>query len=209
MKFLALISMACGLAQAAVMDKLPGGMSIRDSLPANYTIGDITWTLPIVEGGEDYTFTGTVQEVFAKINIERKKKGIAPLDDPAASNATVASRSLEGRTWTQCLCKVGLPGPASVTRITQGINYLDKVKGKCTNGPGPGNCGRISCSYNAAIFWCNDKTVAATYDCSYFAGYAADVVEFCSYSDAGANAVTWGQDWDSESFNVLVGDDAC
>ncbi|KAI1269215.1 hypothetical protein F5Y18DRAFT_178961 [Xylariaceae sp. FL1019] len=209
MKVLAIVSMASALAQAAVMAKLPGGTSIRDSLPSNYTIGDITWTLPIVEGGEDYTFTGTVQEVFAKVNIERKKKGIAPLDDPNANNGTVAARSLEERDWTQTICNVGLPGPASVDRINQGISYLNKLKGKCTNGPGPGNCGRISCSYNAAIFWCNDQPNDATYDCNIFGAYADDTVTFCSYTDAGANYVTWGQSFDSQHFNVLVGDDAC
>jgi hypothetical protein len=30
------------------------------------------------------------------------------------------------------------------------------VKGTPQNGPGPGNCGRVGCSYGTAIIWCND-----------------------------------------------------
>jgi hypothetical protein len=48
--------------------------------------------------------------------------------------------------WPECH-----PNP-----IRRGIEYLRYVQGRPRNGPGPGNCGRVSCSYNAAIWWCND-----------------------------------------------------
>ncbi|QPH00797.1 hypothetical protein C2857_004778 [Epichloe festucae Fl1] len=28
------------------------------------------------------------------------------------------------------------------------------------NGPGPGNCGRVACTFNTAIWWCNDNKEA-------------------------------------------------
>lgn len=37
-----------------------------------------------------------------------------------------------------------------------GIAYLKSVTGTPVNGPGPGTCNRVSCSYNSAIYWCND-----------------------------------------------------
>jgi len=40
--------------------------------------------------------------------------------------------------------------------IQDGINYLRRLSGRPSNGPGPGACGRVSCSYNSAIYWCND-----------------------------------------------------
>lgn len=40
--------------------------------------------------------------------------------------------------------------------VKRGISYLHGVPGKPRNGPGPGNCGRVSCGYSAAIWWCND-----------------------------------------------------
>jgi hypothetical protein len=45
---------------------------------------------------------------------------------------------------------------ADLGRIEEGWNHLNGVKGKPVNGPGPGTCGRVSCSYNSAIYWCND-----------------------------------------------------
>ncbi len=30
------------------------------------------------------------------------------------------------------------------------------MPGRPANDAGPGNCGRVSCSYDAAIWWCND-----------------------------------------------------
>lgn len=45
---------------------------------------------------------------------------------------------------------------ANGNRIQDGINYLMGVGGQPSNGPGPGACGRVSCSYDAAIWWCND-----------------------------------------------------
>lgn len=48
---------------------------------------------------------------------------------------------------------------ADSAQIQKGIDYLRKVPGKPTNGPGPGNCGRVSCSWNSAITWCNDVSL--------------------------------------------------
>lgn len=48
--------------------------------------------------------------------------------------------------WVQC----------NLAAIRDGYRYLWGLKGKPTNGPGPGNCGRVSCSYDSAIWWCND-----------------------------------------------------
>lgn len=47
-------------------------------------------------------------------------------------------------------------GHTSGWRVKQGIEYLGTVAGTPTEGPGPGACGRVSCSYGAAIYWCND-----------------------------------------------------
>ncbi|KAB8203958.1 hypothetical protein BDV34DRAFT_226891 [Aspergillus parasiticus] len=42
--------------------------------------------------------------------------------------------------------------------IEAGIKHLGGVSGQPSNGPGPGNCGLLSCSWGAAIWWCNDNT---------------------------------------------------
>jgi hypothetical protein len=46
-------------------------------------------------------------------------------------------------------------GYAGVETIYEGIDYLNGI-GAPGVDPGPRVCARVSCSYNAAIFWCND-----------------------------------------------------
>lgn len=52
----------------------------------------------------------------------------------------------------------GIPGrkAAKVSYIWEGIYYLDTFDGQPKSDPGPGMCGRVSCSYNSAIYWCNN-----------------------------------------------------
>lgn len=42
------------------------------------------------------------------------------------------------------------------SRVYEGIKYLKSLKGRPWIGPGPGKCMRVSCGYDAAIWWCND-----------------------------------------------------
>lgn len=47
--------------------------------------------------------------------------------------------------------------------IEEGIDYLRRVRGLPSLGPGPGNCARVSCSYLSAIWWCNDVSNQLSY----------------------------------------------
>jgi hypothetical protein len=40
--------------------------------------------------------------------------------------------------------------------LWDGINYLRRIGGQPSMSAGPGTCGRVSCSYRTAIYWCND-----------------------------------------------------
>jgi hypothetical protein len=46
--------------------------------------------------------------------------------------------------------------------LAEGINYLRGVPGNPHHGAGPGTCGRVSCSYGSAIYWCNESNTAKT-----------------------------------------------
>jgi hypothetical protein len=48
--------------------------------------------------------------------------------------------------WREC----------SAPAASNGVRYLRRVQGRPRNGPGPGNCGRVSCSYKSETWWCND-----------------------------------------------------
>jgi hypothetical protein len=43
--------------------------------------------------------------------------------------------------------------------ISNGIKYLRGLSGHPRAGPGPGNCARVSCSYQSGIWWCNDVSL--------------------------------------------------
>ena len=45
---------------------------------------------------------------------------------------------------------------AKVSAVKDGIKHLRKIKGQPQTKAGHGICVRVSCSYKAAIWWCND-----------------------------------------------------
>ena len=48
---------------------------------------------------------------------------------------------------------------ANADRIYQGVMYLAHVGGVPEAGAGPNLCGRVSCSWDSAIYWCNDVSI--------------------------------------------------
>ncbi|KAK4651475.1 hypothetical protein QC762_603365 [Podospora pseudocomata] len=58
-------------------------------------------------------------------------------------------------------CNVPGDGDAKRTQIGIGVMYLSRLSGTAVNGPGPENCGRVSCSWNSATIWCNNTQIAS------------------------------------------------
>lgn len=81
-------------------------------------------------------------------------------DYPAPASARSLERRIE---FSSYFCR-GRWGEAGWYTIAQGSGYLRRLGGRPGNGAGPGNCGRVSCSYGSAIYWCND--VRATFPLS-------------------------------------------
>jgi len=123
-----------------------------DSIPG-YTIVPQSWEIE-VSPGVIKTFNGTVQEMVAQavaINPAFKL--------PAISSRAVTSPSKNSRSMPLARREVKFCnnfGPAKVDAILEGVQYLHRLGGIPTLPPGPGTCSRISCSYDSAIFWCND-----------------------------------------------------
>jgi hypothetical protein len=120
-------------------------MAVESPIPG-YTLETLEWEVQVAPGQVE-VLNGTIQEIFAQavqINPDFTHKGGA---------ASTTKRSLrEKRTTVNC----GTWPLADKGRIQEGISYLRTVPAAPRNGPGPGACGRVSCSYNAAIYWCND-----------------------------------------------------
>ncbi|KAJ4250994.1 hypothetical protein NW762_011644 [Fusarium torreyae] len=126
------------------------------------------WEVEVTPGGPKTILHGTVEEVHKKL------VKLNPNWDEEFFNTTASELSELGsgfelftrdfqdipdfaKDWDAPRSYCGGPwGEASVERILDGIGYLERWPGKPKNGPGPGNCGRVSCSWNSAIWWCND-----------------------------------------------------
>jgi hypothetical protein len=125
-----------------------------------YEVVDLTWEVEY-EHGKTTLLNGTAQQVhsqllqlnpdfeaqfgtveeIAAINMARYADEDQSMPEKRDSNVCGG-----GGRWTATHCRLA----------TNNANYLYGVPGRPTNGPGPGACGRVSCSYQSAIWWCND-----------------------------------------------------
>lgn len=128
------------------------------SVIPGYGIEELTWELQTTPGGPAVNVTGTIEQAY------KHMKTINPgflsnfgFDQPPVNVSSLSMMPLESRGYTidHIACDVDFEW-AFLEPIQTGMFYLNNIPGKPTNGPGPGNCGRVSCSYDAAIYWCND-----------------------------------------------------
>ncbi|KAL1848118.1 hypothetical protein Daus18300_013718 [Diaporthe australafricana] len=190
MKLVSFVVSLAGVAQLA--------QSLENPLEG-YKIVDFEWEVQTSPEGALHHVNGTVEDVF------RYLKEVDPTyevpEAPAQELATRESR-LDPR-QTKHICFV-LP-LAYANPIQDGINYLYRVPGTATNGPGPGECGRVSCSDNAGIWWCNDNRFAYTLP-SYrvIADGVQNVKQQCLQSVNG-RTMTSGQGFFDGNWNVIFG----
>ncbi|RJE23849.1 hypothetical protein PHISCL_03821 [Aspergillus sclerotialis] len=133
--------------------------AIEAPLPG-YEVEDLTWEVEHTEGQPAAHLNGTIQQIHDQIlelNPDFKLQQFSPVEKREESDllAKLATRD--------CVVCSNFPGTQR-SRVYQGIDYLRGIKGKPWLGPGPGKCIRVSCAYNAAIWWCNDE-VSATVPC--------------------------------------------
>ncbi|KAI8950973.1 hypothetical protein F4801DRAFT_578904 [Xylaria longipes] len=118
---------------------LPSRERIINNLPSNSYESSITWTGRIDEDGGLMSFTGSDLQ-----HIEEQIRELKP-NFSWSREIDLGSRDSPEEDKGDILCDMAWnPQFASVFHIRQGIAYLHKIHGNCTNGPGPGNCGRIS-----------------------------------------------------------------
>ncbi|KAK4225092.1 hypothetical protein QBC38DRAFT_422012 [Podospora fimiseda] len=97
------------------------------------------------------------------------------------------------RDWTDCT--INNRPWAALHRIEDGIRYLHGVGGRPTQGPGPARCMRVSCSWDSAIYWCNDRNIA---DGAWVITQDCPVVNYGGYRE------TRGQRFHGNNWNVIV-----
>lgn len=121
-----------------------------------YTIVPAVWEIEVTPGEGNYvTLNGTIEKVYPEL-LEINPNYEQEYEEFVAENE--APKSVEKRTdfsTSKYYCN-GRWTAISTGEIAKGISYLRRVGGQPRMGAGPGTCARVSCSWNAAIFWCND-----------------------------------------------------
>ncbi|KAK1248934.1 hypothetical protein MKX08_007154 [Trichoderma sp. CBMAI-0020] len=170
-----------------------------------YGVVELEWEVETTPGGPTVLVNGTIEAVYDKLT---KINPNFTAEYPLQAKNHAANGTLEKRyTVDGYLCWSPWPY-TSFFAIDDGVSYLRGVRGQPTNGPGPGNCGRVSCSYQSAIWWCNDNSQSKTLQDF---GAIADGAEFIAYNCNAAvtvagipEVVTAGQIFYTDAWNVIV-----
>ncbi|CZR56163.1 uncharacterized protein PAC_06051 [Phialocephala subalpina] len=184
---------------------LPDSLSLRTSIDG-MEISKMMFTGEL--GGYQVQLNGSIQEIHAQM------KELYPDFNPEAivANKTLETRAEENKSDCNCWPVLGQPEwkRCSTESIRTGIRYLIGLNVICNVGPQ--SCVRISCSYNAGIYLCNNRDYLIEPSCTYIASYAQDIVDKCNWHVPGGNTWMWrvsGQAWDTDGYNVCVHDDNC
>ncbi|KAL2786646.1 hypothetical protein BJX66DRAFT_328447 [Aspergillus keveii] len=190
-----------GLAFAAGFCAMLQSAAIESLIPG-FDLVDVAWDVEIFPGGPHIVLNGTVQQVYAQLieinpDFSIDLSDLFDYDDDDA--AVVVDDSLR-----DYFCFGRWPG-TSRRRIGEGIRYLRGLPGTPSLPPGPGSCGRVSCSYNAAIFVCNDNTGYPNLNSWNLVADGADYIN----SRCIGGGDTAGQVFYHENWNVIVRQDNC
>ncbi|KAK3402530.1 hypothetical protein B0T20DRAFT_343787, partial [Sordaria brevicollis] len=131
---------------------------------SGYGIEDITWAVQTSPGGPTVNVTGTIEDVHRyaeKVN-PNYRSDFALHRSQTTNNKGSRSSNDEGHEKDKRYevrnydCDWGIVQPVSIVKV--GIARLREAPGHPVMGPGPGNCGRVMCERESAIYWCNDST---------------------------------------------------
>ncbi|KAF8859294.1 hypothetical protein BDZ45DRAFT_689391 [Acephala macrosclerotiorum] len=197
---------------------LVSGLAVRsgDNASAGYTVSGKMGFKGSIHGVE-VELSGTVEEMYAEFT---RMYPEVVANAALHANNTDKTRSLENDLQTRTpsprgdhyCCPVGNSG-WTYTRsgyIQEGMQYLYDFNGVCNTGGGPGNCVRVSCSYNAGIYLCNDNTGDLVISCKDVVWYTQELLNDCSRT-IWPNPLwyTCGQVFDNANYNVIVHGDSC
>ncbi|KAK2040999.1 hypothetical protein LZ31DRAFT_568316 [Colletotrichum somersetense] len=185
----------------AVVAATPAG------LPAGVREFTPTWEFEPFPG-QTVVLNGTIQQVLAEL------AQINPDYSPFAPALAAHAMTQEGREQAKLfptdkvLCQKDGWENVDYSQADVGIHYLRTVKGRPRLDPGPANCGRVSCGYEAAIWFCNDNTHEITINSFAQIADMVDVIEwYCT--------TRWRHQYHGQAFhptdnwNVYIHRDTC
>ncbi|KAI3538717.1 hypothetical protein CABS01_13305 [Colletotrichum abscissum] len=126
---------------------------IPADVPKGYGLYIPEWEFQTPEG-ENITIKGTIQEVYATLgSLNPQMAQMNGFDLEAISN--IARSDVEKRAkFPRVDCQSLEEGHTDMYETT--MEYLRRVPGKPKNSAGPRECGRVSCAWKSATWWCND-----------------------------------------------------
>ncbi|KAK4446609.1 hypothetical protein QBC34DRAFT_382959 [Podospora aff. communis PSN243] len=206
MTFMRLLAFA-----ALVVAALAAPLADNGELIPGYKIVDLEWSVQAFPNGEYINVTGTVEEMIAHLNTinpdyEKNVLAAANMTQLAmgAGEHKKTGELEDGESWHTCFQQWP---EAWAKRIYEGIVYLDGIEGVPTMDAGPGNCQRVSCSYDSAIYWCNDNLVPLTLQAWRDVAWGAYII-YRQCRDATRDK-TSGQVFFLQDWNVVVRGERC
>jgi hypothetical protein len=171
-------------------------------------------------GGHGFNLNGTVQEVMAQleekhpgVHLEKREMMSLHVRDKVRFHYSSSHNSTSHSQIMPPLC-IPITGwnwqNTGMEYINAGIYYLTNLNGRL--GMPPKSCSRISCSYNSAIYLCNDNDYHIEPASAYIASYAKDLVDLCttgSFDKFPKYRYTGGQEFGNDGYNVIVKHDNC
>ncbi|KAK0670980.1 hypothetical protein QBC41DRAFT_387218 [Cercophora samala] len=192
-------------ASVMMLTQLAHGAPLTSDAPIKgYSLFEVEWQLPIDPKNPDgklVTVTGTIQEAVAKM--DAAYPGWNATFVSTLTPVKPGSRLDAAYERDHYICNPNDGHDyASPSVIYEGIKYL---RGLTSDAPqnAPNSCGRVSCSHNSGIWWCNTNnfekqvTWKEIGDSAYFLAYECSV-----YND-----MTWltaGQEFFKDNWSVYV-----
>lgn len=116
------------------------------------------WEVQAHPDGEKIRLNGTAEEVLKQlrsINPDYDSHfGLDKVDEEAEAGVQKRQGTGTNILFETVICDNFKK--ADYSRVLEGAQYLRRIKGRPELSPGPEECGRVSCHYNTAIWWCND-----------------------------------------------------
>ncbi|KAK4225436.1 hypothetical protein QBC38DRAFT_483007 [Podospora fimiseda] len=203
------------IASLAAVALTASAAPVADEAPLpGYQVQVLEWEVQPTPGSVPIKIRGTVQDAVAAIakvnpNIKRDIAAYAAAASATSPVQDEASELFKRQNYESHFC-YGRWAPALDEAIQQGIAHLRAVSGRPSNGPAPNNCGRVSCSQNSAIWWCNDLSTTQTLNSFSDIGRGASTIrDSCRRRRSDGVWEASGQCFFTQKWNVIVRKDTC
>ncbi|KAL4887678.1 hypothetical protein BJY04DRAFT_212707 [Aspergillus karnatakaensis] len=145
--------------------------TLNDLARLEATADNADWSLQAFPNGPFLNFTGTVETIYEELlrlnpNYEHEDwpedlEDMPTFEEDMEITTTDSSVSARQNPTDTLFCN-NLRPQGWDNPLGKGAEYLKKLKGKPHLRAGPHVCKKVSCSWDTAIWWCNDNNHAKT-----------------------------------------------